>query len=211
MTDTFRALCAELVDDLEEWVAYGEIERIEASHALITRARTALAQPETEGPSDDELLGLDELRDAWNSQADAVNAWDELGIDEIVWFAQQQALARWGRPTPEPVLAPEEVTELVAWLRDHARECRELGHDDRYPTRAAALLEQSPVTPEPVPASKRLPYLADCDAEGLFWGWNADSLSWELIHLKLFNNQFVNIYPFWLPYWDLPCPTDTTP
>ena len=55
-------------------------------------------------PTDEELLSLDELRDAWNAQADAVNSWDELGMDEIIWFAQQQALARWGRPalTPNP-------------------------------------------------------------------------------------------------------------
>ena len=73
------------------------------------RARTALAQPEAERASDEDLLGLDELRDSWNSQADAVNTWDELGIDEIIWFAQRQALARWGRPTPEPVPATTEA------------------------------------------------------------------------------------------------------
>jgi hypothetical protein len=47
MTDTFRKLCAELVDDLEPWVVYGEIEAIEKSHDLIARARAALAaEPE---------------------------------------------------------------------------------------------------------------------------------------------------------------------
>ncbi len=72
-------------------------------------------QPETEGPSDDELLGLDELHAAWNAQADAVNTWDELGIDEIIWFAQQQALARWGHPTPEPVPVSERPWEREGW------------------------------------------------------------------------------------------------
>jgi hypothetical protein len=47
----WRALCAELVDDLqwcklELWVAFGEVEPTEESHALIDRARAALAQPE---------------------------------------------------------------------------------------------------------------------------------------------------------------------
>jgi hypothetical protein len=55
-------------------------------------------QPLPAAPTDDELLGIDELRDAWNAQADAANSWDELGMDEILCFAQQQALARWGHP-----------------------------------------------------------------------------------------------------------------
>jgi hypothetical protein len=41
--------------------------------------------------TDKELLSIDDLRDAWNAQSDAFNSWDELGIDEIIWFAQQQA------------------------------------------------------------------------------------------------------------------------
>jgi hypothetical protein len=53
-------------------------------------------QPLPAAPTDDELLGIDELRHSWNEQADAANSWDELGLDEILCFAQQQALARWG-------------------------------------------------------------------------------------------------------------------
>ena len=58
-------------------------------------------QPLPAAPTDDELLGVDELRDAWNAQADAANSWDELGMDEMLCFAQQQALARWGLATQE--------------------------------------------------------------------------------------------------------------
>jgi hypothetical protein len=47
----WRALCAELVDDLELWVAFGEVEPTEESHALIDRARAALAQAEPQGPT----------------------------------------------------------------------------------------------------------------------------------------------------------------
>jgi hypothetical protein len=57
-------------------------------------------QPGPVAPTDDELFCLEDLRNAWNAQADAVNCWDELGMDEIIWFAQQQALARWGSPNP---------------------------------------------------------------------------------------------------------------
>jgi hypothetical protein len=66
----WRALCAELVDDLqwcklELWVAFGEVEPTEESHALIDRARAALAQPEPQGPTDEELVELFNEND-WN-------------------------------------------------------------------------------------------------------------------------------------------------
>jgi hypothetical protein len=177
MTDTFRALCAELLKGLDEnrhpevrypghlrivmasaRAALAEPESIqdrvaqadaaiEASmeriRAIAAPARAALAQPESAeltpipcgettpmrtvehdgrsylvpeqpepvGPTDEELLGLDELRDAWNAQADAVNSWDELGMDEIICFAQQQALARYGRPALTPIAVSERLPE----------------------------------------------------------------------------------------------------
>ena len=45
MTD-FRALCAELTDDLEEWIHDDYEADIDNAHALIARARAALAKPE---------------------------------------------------------------------------------------------------------------------------------------------------------------------
>jgi hypothetical protein len=52
-------------------------------------------------PTDEELLGLDQLEAAWNAQADPANGWNELGLDEIIAWAQRQALARWGhQPAP---------------------------------------------------------------------------------------------------------------
>lgn len=99
----YRALCARMADELDHYRQLLMDDRREV-HALATEARTALAEPEHRmGPTDDELLSLDQLRDAWNAQADAMNSWDELGIDEIIWWAQRQALARWGRAAPVPV------------------------------------------------------------------------------------------------------------
>lgn len=37
-------------------------------------------------------MGIDELKAKWNAQADYSNQWDDLGVDEIVAFAQQQVL-----------------------------------------------------------------------------------------------------------------------
>ncbi len=39
-------------------------------------------------------MTLNELQAAWNEQADAMNSWGELGMDEIVAFAQEQVLKR---------------------------------------------------------------------------------------------------------------------
>jgi hypothetical protein len=87
MTD-FRALCAELADSLEEWLSSNSIGGISLDDGtdaeLIYRARTALAQPEPQKPTDEEL--------------DAV--WDE----EAGYFAlyvetkrfARAVLARWG-------------------------------------------------------------------------------------------------------------------
>jgi hypothetical protein len=54
MTD-FRALCVELVDELEDWIAYGDEADCADAHAVVDRARAALAQPELQEPTDQEI------------------------------------------------------------------------------------------------------------------------------------------------------------
>jgi hypothetical protein len=92
----WRALCAELVNELEEWVAFGDVGEIELAHALIDRARAALAQPEPQGASDEELY------DYWISTS------PEFGCADPVGFARA-ILARWGRPAIEPVPVAERL------------------------------------------------------------------------------------------------------
>jgi hypothetical protein len=99
ITPDYRALCAELIDALHEQTSLYEGHESE----LVARARTLLAAPEAVGVADEELLGLDELEALWNAQADRFNEWTELGIDEIIAFAQQQALSRFGTAHPAPV------------------------------------------------------------------------------------------------------------
>ena len=68
---------------------------------IIERHCVTTIEPEPQGPTDEELLDLHDLHDAWNAQADAAGRWFyELGTHEIIRFAQRQALARWGRPLP---------------------------------------------------------------------------------------------------------------
>ena len=56
MTDTFRALCTELV---EAWDATADFDFNDFGHAaadIVTCARAALAQPAPVAPTDEELL-----------------------------------------------------------------------------------------------------------------------------------------------------------
>jgi hypothetical protein len=86
--------------------------------------------------------------------------WVERGNSLMQDEARRTAravLARWGRPTP-PAPEPVEVAELgelIAWLHDHALNCRELGRNDwaAQITSAATLLQQlsAPTPPAPNP------------------------------------------------------------
>ena len=96
MTTDYRAMCAELLAALKSWSPYGggplESDEAETEACLINRARAALAEHEPEGPTDEELYGY------WISTS------PELGCADPVGFARA-VLARWGRPTPQPVWA----------------------------------------------------------------------------------------------------------
>jgi len=88
MTD-FRALCAELVNELEEWIGYGDGRDAE----LIYRTRAALAQPKPVAPTDEELMDLAE--EAWVPFAKSQphpqgHPWDLV--------LARAVLARWGQP-----------------------------------------------------------------------------------------------------------------
>ena len=107
MSPDYKALCAELVTDINEWMV-GTDHRPISSVELVDRARAALAQrhvsqpyklPEPVAPTDEEL---DEL-------------WAEIDGGGAIWAWQYFAravLARWGTPainTSEEILeAPNE-------------------------------------------------------------------------------------------------------
>jgi hypothetical protein len=82
----FRALCEELLVKITE---YNSADPCPDRGRLIARALYALV----DDFSPPKLLGLEELEEAWNQQADKYNSWDELSMNEIVAFAQQLALA----------------------------------------------------------------------------------------------------------------------
>lgn len=86
MTTDFRALCAELMQELES--ALDDIGLVnEPCISLIDRARAALDEPELEGPTVMEIIELsDEIEAAELGQVDLVRA----------------ALARWGHQSAPP-------------------------------------------------------------------------------------------------------------
>jgi len=77
----FRALCAELVNELHGY----KVSNPNHATELIDRARTALATPPPEPPTDEELLALR----SWSSHSHTFDS-------DLVDFALA-ALERWGR------------------------------------------------------------------------------------------------------------------
>ncbi len=103
MTD-FRELCAELVDELEDWIAFGDEADCADAHALVDRARAALAQPNPQGPTLDDVS---ELCEEFGFHLD--ESYDNLESAEAWWEMFRAAIARWGRSAIEPVPVAERL------------------------------------------------------------------------------------------------------
>ncbi len=82
MTDTFRALCVELVD-IATAHCNPDDYAVGQCAAVLARARALLARPEPQGPTDEELY------DYWISTS------PEFGCADPVGYARA-VLARWG-------------------------------------------------------------------------------------------------------------------
>ena len=185
MNTDFRALCAELTEQLHQ---YAEVFPEHNMDALVKHARAALAEepaaPEgryTRLPSDEEL------RDLWSWAA---------GQDQGSWPTQQHCfaravLARWGTPAPTPP-ADGEVAELVDEARYLVRELRDQA-DDLSPslelfglihqaavslTRAAELLQRQALVPVSV---KERPWEREgwCDGSDRCWWGRSESDDWS--------------------------------
>jgi hypothetical protein len=88
---SFRALCAELADELQGY----KVAHPMHCRALLDRARAALAQPEPQGPTDAELIRA--------YQAAYQPAWERGEYYGCHVDGLRAVLARWGRPAIEPV------------------------------------------------------------------------------------------------------------
>ena len=155
MTNPYRAMCAELLNDLEHSLSQhclqGEID----NDPLIVRARALLAQPEPEGDRPPAVTISAFLHPAYEpgdgsedgAQLVGLAWWHPvMGCDSLQMVVDnaRAVLARFDRPTPHPPAAGE-VVELVARLRESA-DCCEISswmkRDYKALARAADLLER---------------------------------------------------------------------
>jgi hypothetical protein len=116
MTD-YKALCAELLAALKAWspAGGGPLEGAEEQYeaALIVEADAALAQPEPEGLTDEELLEVAAKALGYKSiPSDETCLTAEAG--ELLAYARA-VLARWHRPAIEPVPVSERPWEREGW------------------------------------------------------------------------------------------------
>ena len=110
----WQALCAELADSVELLL---EMRPTNAKPMAITedrlsRARAALAQPEPEGPTDEEILALSQWHEVSYTLSDGSVVYplqDGSDMKDAVLSFTRAVLARWGRPAVEPVPVAERL------------------------------------------------------------------------------------------------------
>ena len=130
MTD-YKQLCADLIaawDDLPwhyDWKGnlIGLADGCQLDDIAVERARAALAEPEPEGPTDEEIMELmpQQMRDDLAAAARALSGFDPDNIKAASAFRiilnrhcvdhARAVLARWGRPAPQPVPVSERLPE----------------------------------------------------------------------------------------------------
>ena len=110
MTDIFRAMCAELADALAEWRLGGGPPEDTADADLIARARALLDQPVAEGPKPVvDYSRVPEIATEAQIRSAAQYLVKKRNCDGDLIPAIEYAIARWGRPTPQPVAASERL------------------------------------------------------------------------------------------------------
>ena len=122
MTPDFRAMCAELLNGLDE-LAHPRYPFPGYTRCAMDRARALLAQPVAEGPTDEEIEEwADTCPEAPLEEMDPeVHGWRRCFTAKEFSETIRAALDRWGRPAAAPVAIPgEEYHEdmgPVTWWR----------------------------------------------------------------------------------------------
>ena len=120
MTPAFHGTIGELAAELDHCQQLLMDDRRQR-HPLAERARTLLAQPVAEGPTDEELEKLAEPFSFVGEHGWARTVDDEVGFARAV-------LARWGRPAAAPVAMIELITDMAM----HLAHMQELLEDYEY-------------------------------------------------------------------------------
>jgi hypothetical protein len=104
----FRALCAELIEIIEDHCNPDEYALPDVVNVL-NRARALLAQPEPQGPTDEEIYDWHHRCADLTRVGEADHYWAfDLQHDEVAGVVRA-ALARWGRSAIDPVPQQEDV------------------------------------------------------------------------------------------------------
>jgi hypothetical protein len=169
MTTDFRALCARMADALDHYRQLLMDDRRE-THALAAEARAELAQPEPEGPSDEELLRLADFLDSGND------------VEAVVAFGRAAYNLALAQPEPKGGGSIHGLEgEIVATIRAYASVEPQVGasrilHESDFGVVARAILARwgRPAI-EPVPVAER-PWEREgwCDEAGWCWVFDAD-------------------------------------
>ena len=116
MTNPYRAMCAELVAEIEKWQqADDEFSdagtiRADANYDLAPRARALLAQPVPEGPKPVvDYSRVPEIATEAQIRSAAQYLVKKRNCDGDLISAIEYAIARWGRPTLQPVPVSERL------------------------------------------------------------------------------------------------------
>ena len=212
MSTDYRALCAELLNALENaiGVIYGEdgTKHISTADAVITKADAALAQPEPEALRPDRYELGDAIRRSWLKRGQ--DSWCSIADDVL---AELPGLSQ---PEPEGV-GDEEIDEWQAHCAYLTRSADNggAGTSDHYwafdvesdhvaSIVRAALAHWGRPSINPVPVSER-PWEREgwCDAEGRCWWFNHAGIpEWQLASDGPYGD-------FSLPHHALPLPTPT--
>jgi hypothetical protein len=210
MTNPYRAMCAELVAEIEKWQqADDEFSdagtiRADANYDLAPRARALLAQPEPKGPKPVvDYSRVPEIATEAQIRSAAQYLVKKRNCDGDLISAIEYAIARWGRPTLQPVAEGPTAEELLA-MRSWS--CHGPTFDsDLVDFASAVLAKWGTLTPQPVAVSERLPGPEDCDEQGRCWVFD-DQLglpSWTLIKVQ---GESLDSDMHWLPANALPAP-----
>ena len=225
MSTDFKGLCAELADALETWQLGGAPPEDTADADLLDRARAALAQPEPEGPTDEEIMELmpQQMRDDLAAAARAMSGFDPDNIKAASVFRivlnrhsvdhARAVLARWGnypgspdsslQPVPVSERLPEPSTKVLAHYFNDLGKGRTIC--------AIWVPAKSRSDEGDLDADDFLEY--DEEGDKYYWpeGWYEAIENWEeLGWVKVYEGEVVYWQP--LPKWPaLPLPQQETP
>lgn len=156
MTNPYRALCAELAEEVEHLWSIVRDDNNEP-HSLANRARALLDQPAAEGPKPVvDYSRVPEIATDAQIRSAAQYLVKKRNCDGDLIPAIEYAIARWGHPTPQPPAAGEVEVALIE-LRSTVMGLGQMGMfvAAQRVRRAADLLERQHL--QPVAVSERLP------------------------------------------------------